>query len=147
MYTSGQGGTGISGARVFHNGLNVTPQSLLTSSTAGKAEKRGTTTTGDAPVKRPSAAAGGGVPPRKKSSQSSGALQSAAATAAARAGEGARGNKSPGRRMREGPADGTGLTEEDLNAPISIELRETPTMMLLEIRGSVIATDMRLFGR
>lgn len=55
--------------------------------------------------------------------------------------------KSSGRRKREGPAEEGGLTEEDLSAPITIGLRETPTMMLLEVRGSAVAMDLRDFGR
>lgn len=55
--------------------------------------------------------------------------------------------KSSGRRKREGPAEEGGLTEEDLSAPITIRLSETPTMMLLEVRGSAVAMDLRDFGR
>lgn len=89
--------------------------------------------------------------PRKKSSLSVDALQSAAVAAreGGQAGGGG-GPKSPaGRRKRggEGVAEDGGLTEEDLSAPITIGLCETPTIMLLEIRGSAVATDLRDFGR
>lgn len=40
-----------------------------------------------------------------------------------------------------------GLPEEDLNELIAIELRETPTVMLLEVRGSTVATDSLDFSR
>ncbi len=143
---------------MFLNGVNVTPQSLLTSSlrrvegkkTAGGADaasrRKGSK---DAPVKRPSA---GGVAPRKKPSLSTEAQQSAATAARTEGGPGggSGGTKSPaGRRKRagEGVAEEGGLTEEDLSAPITIGLCETPTMMLLEIRGSAVATDLRHFGR
>lgn len=103
---------------------------------------------GDTATKRPS---GGGVAPRKKSSLSVEALQSAAVAARENGqGGGGGGPKSPaGRRKRvgEGVAEEGGLTEEDLNAPITIGLCETPTIMLLEIRGSAVATDLRDFGR
>lgn len=145
--------------RVFLNGVNVTPQSLLTSSlrsaggkTSPEAVAAATAagrpkTPGDGPVKRPS---GGGVAPRKKPSLSVEARQGAAARAEGGQSSGSGGAKSSaGRRKRagEGVAEEGGLTEEDLSAPITIGLCETPTMMLLEIRGSAVATDLRDFGR
>lgn len=77
-----------------------------------------------------------------------GALQSAAAGARAETGQGGDG-KSPGRRKREvaPTTEEGGLAEEDLDAPIAVGLAETPTMMLLEIRGSAVATDLRDFGK
>lgn len=158
---SGTHGGGVGGVRVFLNGVNVTPQSLLTSasrSSAGNTSAAAAAAaaatrrkaSGDAPIKRPS---GGGVAPRKKSSLSVEAQQSAAAAARAEIGHGSGGGggaKSPvGRRKRagEGAGEESGLTEEDLSAPITIGLCETPTMMLLEIRGSAVATDLRDFGR
>lgn len=157
---SGHHGGGVGGIRVFLNGVNVTPQSLLTSSlrsTEGKITPEAAAAaaaagrrkaSGEGPVKRPS---GGGVAPRKKSSLSVEARQNAAARAEGGQGGGSGGAKSPagGRRKRagEGVAEEGGLTEEDLSAPITIGLCETPTMMLLEIRGSAVATDLRDFGR
>ena len=146
----------MGGVRVFLNGVNVTPQSLLSSSArraegkkpaAGAADAAGRRKASkDAPVKRPS---GGGVAPRKKPSLST--EQSAATAARTEGGQGGSGGtKSPtGRRKRagEGVIDEGGLTEEDLTAPITIGLCETPTLMLLEIRGSAVATDLRHFGR
>lgn len=88
--------------------------------------------------------------PRKKSSLSEEARQNAAARAEGGQGSGSGGAKSStGRRKRagEGVAEEGGLTEEDLSAPITVGLCETPTMMLLEIRGSAVATDLRDFGR
>lgn len=138
----------MKGVRVLYNGINVTPQSLFTSSPESKSAARARKASGDAPTKRPSAATGGGVAPRKKSSLSAEAQQSAAAAAAAVRTEGGHGGaKSTGRRKREGQAEEQGLTEEDLNAPITVGLSETPTMILLEIQGSVVATDLRDFGR
>lgn len=157
---SGHHGGGVGGVHVFLNGVNVTPQSLLTSSVqsaerkispeaaaavAAAAGRR--KASGDGPVKRPS---GGGVAPRKRSSLSMEARQSAVAKAEGGQGSGSGGAKPPsGRRKRagEGLAEEGGLTEEDLSAPITIGLCETPTMMLLEIRGSAVATDLRDFGR
>ena len=151
---SGHHGGGVGGIRVFLNGVNVTPQSLLTSSlrsTEGKRTPEAAAgrrkASGEGPVKRPS---GGGVAPRKKSSLSVEARQNAVARAEGGQSGGSGGAKSPaGRRKRagEGVAEDGGLTEEDLNAPITIGLCETPTMMLLEIRGSAVATDLRDFGR
>ncbi|CAM9671503.1 unnamed protein product, partial [Ectocarpus sp. 4 AP-2014] len=159
---SGTHGGGVGGVRVFLNGVNVTPQSLLTSasrSSAGNTSAAAAAAaaaatrrkaSGDAPIKRPS---GGGVAPRKKSSLSVEAQQSAAATVRSEGGHGSGGGggakSSGGRRKRagEGAGEESGLTEEDLSAPITIGLCETPTMMLLEIRGSAVATDLRDFGR
>lgn len=87
--------------------------------------------------------------PRKKLSLSVEARQNAARAESGQ-GSGGGGIKLPaGRRRRggEGVAEEGGLTEEDLSAPITIGLCETPTMMLLEIRGSAVATDLRHFGR
>lgn len=142
---SGHTGAGVDGIRVFHDGINVTPQSLLRPSTPSKTRRKASS---ESPPKRPSAATGGGVPARKKSSLSSDA-QSSAAAAASRVddgGGGAGGGKSPGRRRREGHVDDRRLTEEDLNALVTVGLSETPTVMLLEIRGSAVATDLREFG-
>lgn len=139
----------MGGVRVLYNGVNVTPQSLLRpSSEKTKPGSRGRKASGNSsPTKRPSAATGGGVAPRKKSSLSAEAQRAAAAARAVSPGGG--GGKSQGRRKRgEGPvAEEGGLTEEDLNAPITVRLCETPTVMLLEIRGSAVATDVRDFGR
>lgn len=88
--------------------------------------------------------------PRKKSSLSVDAKQNASSRAEGGQSSGSGGVKSPaGRRKRagDGVAEEGGLTEEDLSAPITIGLCETPTMMLLEIRGSAVATDLRDFGR
>lgn len=91
------------------------------------------------------------MPARKKLSLSVDP-QPGAATATSRVdGGGAAGGtsssgKSPARRKREGPADDRGPTEEDLNAPVTVRLSETPTVMLLEIQGSAVATDLREFG-
>lgn len=133
----------MGGIRVLHNGINVTPQSLLSTEKAGN---KGRKASGEATIKRPSVATGGGVAPRNKSSLSVEAMQHANATAARADGSHA-GGKSPGRRKREGNPEEGGLTEDDLNAPITIRLSETPTMMLLEIRGSAVATDLRDFSR
>lgn len=145
--------------RVFLNGVNVTPQSLLTSSlrsaeakktpeaAAAAAAAGRRKASGESPVKRLS---GGGVAPRKKSSLSVEARQNTSARTESGQGTGGGGAKSPGGRRKragEGVAEEGGLTEEDLNAPITIGLCETPTMMLLEIRGSAVATDLRDFGR
>lgn len=155
-------GGGVGGVRVFLNGVNVTPQSLLGSSSqsaAGGRGNAGATTaaaaaaagkrkaSGGTATKRPS---GGGVAPRKSSSFSVEALQSSVVGKESGRGVGGGSSKSPtGRRKRagEGTAEEGGLTEEDLSAPVTIGLRETPTMMLLEIRGSAVAMDLRDFGR
>eukprot|EP00903_Cladosiphon_okamuranus_P013687 g12746.t1 len=120
----------------------MTPEAAAAAAAAGRRK-----TSGEGPVKRPSA---GGVAPRKKSSLSVDARQSAAARAEGGLGSGGGGVKSPGGRRKragEGVAEQGGLTEEDLSAPITVGLCETPTMILLEIRGSAVATDLRDFGR
>lgn len=161
-YTSGQAGAGLGGVRVFCNGVNVTPQSLLDSSPATKSKSKAGARkqpSGDVPTAattRSSASSrggggGGGVRPRKTPSfSSSGEGQGQHGAGGGQGGGGSVGGvgKSSGRRKREGPAlEEGGLTEEDLNAPITIGLSETPTMMLLEVRGSAVATDLRDFGR
>lgn len=135
-------GTGIETIRVFHNGINVTPQSLLH---AVSAPRNGRNPSSEEHTKRPSAASNRGAIPRKKSSTLSNA-QSAAATVRGERGGGT-GGKSPGRRKRDGQVDEGGLTEEDLNALITVGLAETSTTILLEIRGSAVATDLREFSR
>ncbi|CAM9567896.1 unnamed protein product, partial [Hapterophycus canaliculatus] len=84
---------------------------------------------------------------RKKSSLSVEAQQSASQVAGGVGGGG--GKSTTGRRKRpgEGVTDEGGLTEEDLSAPITMGLCETQTIMLLEIWGSAVATDLRDFGR
>lgn len=149
-FASGHAGAGMGGVRVFCNGVNVTPQSLLNSSARTARAAAGRQPSGDAHSKRYSATGGGGVAPRKKSSLSVDAQSgtvAAAATAAVRAEGGSGGGKPPTRRKRDGPAEEGRLTEEDLSVPITIVLSETPTTMLLEIRGSAVATDLRDFGR
>lgn len=155
--TSGLAGAGSGGPRVFLNGLDVTPQSLFTTSIGGKSSKDGKRTSVGAHDKRPSAGAGAvcsGVSPQERLSQSVEALQNdveVAATASLRQGDGgAEGtnSKPPSRRKREVPiVEDVGLPEKDLNELIAIELRETPTVMLLEVRGSTVATDSLDFSR
>lgn len=135
----------MDGIRVFHGGINVTPQSLLRPPTPSKTRRKASS---ESPTKRSSAATGGGVPARKKSNLSPDAQSSAAAAASRVDGGGsvAGGGRSPGRRKREGQVDDHGLTEEDLNALVTVGLNETPTIMLLEIRGFAVAADLREFG-
>ncbi|CAM9382411.1 unnamed protein product, partial [Choristocarpus tenellus] len=137
---TGSGGT----VRVFHNGINVTPQSLLSSSTARYAP------TG--PSKTPQV---------KRSSQSKEFPHNQPRqTGVVRGSQDARddaktdagGHNSPGsrslaRRKRDGNMEDKGLTEEDLCAPVTIRLCETPTQMLLEITGSAVAIDLRDYDR
>lgn len=140
----------MDGVRVFLDGVNVTPQSLLQPYTPPKSEQKPSS---EVPTKRPSAEGGGGVPARKKSSLSLDTQVSAAAAAArgeggsGGGGGGGGGNKSPGRRKREGQTGDRGPREEDLNAPVTVGLSETATVILLEIRGSAVATDLREFGK
>ncbi|KAG5182360.1 hypothetical protein JKP88DRAFT_263199 [Tribonema minus] len=43
--------------------------------------------------------------------------------------------------------EGGALTEDKLAAPVTLLLQETPTIMLLEIRGSAVATDFRDYDK
>lgn len=144
---SGHTGTGIESLKVFHDGINVTPQSLLHSASSAPAHAPRKGSSGSPTTKRPSAAGGGGVAPRKKSSLSSDTHAAAAAVRAEGVGGGVAGGRATGRRKRDGQAEEGRPTEEDLKAPIAMELRETPTMMLLVIQGSAVATDLREFSR
>ncbi|CAM9549894.1 unnamed protein product, partial [Discosporangium mesarthrocarpum] len=143
-HASGFTGPGGGSVRVMYNGINVTPQSLLSSS------------------RRQSTSGGAGAKPlpEKRRSRSKGLGAESGRSALGSSAQDSRGeakldsaisnnasNRLPTRRKREGMTEDGGFTEEDLSAPIPIRLCETPTEMLLEIRGSAVATDLRDYDR